>query len=137
MNPDEFLSLAKELDSGTLQSPATEPKIRTAISRAYYFIFLKIKLSLENFGAVFYSGRDTHIQVVNCLFQDRSMNAVAIQLNALRVKRNNADYDLSLAGYAYGSKKAETAIGEAENLSDTYDAIDKAAIIAKINNPSP
>lgn len=133
MDPIEFLTLAKELNAGTTQSPAVETKIRTAISRAYYFIFLKIKISLEALGAKFIRGKDSHQQIIDCLYRDQSTAGVAQKLGSLRSKRNEADYELHLAGFNYGSKKAELAIGEAESLNRDYDLIDKTIISKKIN----
>ena len=137
MTPDEFLILAKELNAGSVQSPAGESKIRTAINRAYFFILIKIQSSLQAFGAHFVEGRDTHDQVIQCLFRDRSTTEIAKRLASLRKKRNDADYKLRLVGYGFGSDKALLAISEAERLSTEYDSLDKGPIVQAIKKVSP
>lgn len=134
MDPIEFLNLAKELNSGTTQSPAVEPKLRTAVSRAYYYVFLKIQQTLTKLGQPFYKGRDTHKQVIDCLYMDISTSPIAIRLDSLRKKRNEADYDIDSSSYLYGTDKATVAISEAELLSNDFESIDKNNLIGKIRN---
>lgn len=126
--PDEFLCLAKRLNDGCKEIPATEASIRTSISRAYFFVLLKIRGVLESKGFSFSKSRDAHDEVVKALYQQSTTCSVAMRLSALRKKRNDADYELMLQGYGYGSSKAEAAIGESEQLSSIFDSIHKSQL---------
>lgn len=88
-DPLGFLALAETL----AQAVAEEAHHRSAISRAYYSVFLlaREKLMTSNVLAPFTTG-EVHREVVRAL---RSVNqANGDQLDKLRRQRNRADYDL-------------------------------------------
>ena len=133
MKPEDFLDLARDLNKGSSSLPVTESCIRTSISRAYYYIFLKIRDSLIAWGASF-NRRDTHREVIECLYKDKASSVIAQNLDSLRQKRNEADYDIKRLGFEYGSDKASLAIGEAERLKQDYDSIDKTVLARNIKS---
>ena len=90
-DPKGFLTLAETLASNPAGDPAT---YRSALSRAYYAVFLVARESLTTKGVISpsFSASD-HGLVIRTL---RSLNRqVGDQLDKLRRKRNRADYVLT------------------------------------------
>ena len=84
-DPLAFLDLARELGNGDRE----EAKLRTAVGRAYYALFLIAR------GKAGVTGRrDIHTRVINALKQRRKYRSTADQLDALRRLRAVADYQL-------------------------------------------
>lgn len=92
-----YLSLAQELAGRNLPlSPGQEAKDRAAISRAYYAAFCRSRNHLRDFdGAVFSKGAKVHAEVKREFANspDNMRRSIARNLDRLRKKRNEADYD--------------------------------------------
>ena len=96
MNPTDFFEVSKRIKRGIeLKRPSSftgrveEAWIRTGISRTYYsvFLFLRDKLSFQK-----YTRSNVHGKVINRL---RIISPeIAHKLQALRIKRDDADYNL-------------------------------------------
>jgi len=91
-DPEQFLALAHDL---ARTDGAGEAAFRSAISRAYYAVFLKARASLEHSGQLqpTYTGRD-HALIIAALRADGG--AQGDQLDKLRQDRARADYRLNL-----------------------------------------
>lgn len=105
----EYLNLAQEL-AGQATSPSSqEAKLRSAISRAYYAAFCKArnhlrdaeKHSIPRGGEAHPYVRDQFKKSAN-----RVRREVGENLNRLRIDRNKADYDDTMAGLPATSKRA-------------------------------
>ena len=109
-DPGDFLTLARSLAS---KPGATEAELRTAVSRAYYAVFLKARENLVRLGRMSptQSGGD-HGPVIATLRGHGGPHGD--QLDKLRRNRGQADYQLeppidapfaksvlSLAGYLF------------------------------------
>jgi uncharacterized protein (UPF0332 family) len=88
-DPRQFLDLAILLSQST-----NEGELRSAVSRAYYAVFLKAREALQSDGTLVLTrtGRD-HGLVVRAL-RSRARSE-GNQLDRLRVQRSLADYDLN------------------------------------------
>lgn len=82
-DPADFLRLAEEMSAGD------EARLRTAVSRAYYAVFL---LARQRFG-VGDPTPEAHREVFRVLYRRRGP-AVAARMRSLRRLRNASDYDL-------------------------------------------
>ncbi|MBF0478280.1 MAG: hypothetical protein HQL26_02245 [Candidatus Omnitrophica bacterium] len=131
MDEINFLNLAKELDE---RPPVTEEKIRTAVSRAYYYLFLKIRASLESVGLKFKRAAEDHDEVKNMLLKTdiTEARAVGLSLEELRRKRNDADYEMEIGGFGFGSNSATLAIAQAENAAEQFNRINRNCLKEKI-----
>ena len=95
MDPRHFVTLA-----GFLAARAGAENCRTSISRSYYSLYLVVNLfMIENGIPIPKKKSECHEKVYNvlnnCGVDD--LKNVAVILNELRVKRNEADYDMSLS----------------------------------------
>ena len=90
-DPVEFLELADRLSQGI-----TEGDFRSAVSRAYYAIFLRARenLTAANLITPTATGGD-HRLVVRTLKSQRRVEGN--QLDRLRRRRNLADYNISIS----------------------------------------
>lgn len=109
---DGYLQLAKQL---ALEKD--EASLRSAVSRAYYASFHKIKLFAENNGIKFPGSKTfkIHGEVVQFLIDqsDASMHRLGAELDRMRKDRNNCDYDDSVGNI---TKKTENALISAEEI---------------------
>ncbi len=90
-DPEDFLSLAKNLTSA---SSASEADLRTAISRAYYAVYLRARETLIAAGEMqsTKSGADHGIVISKLRSRGGSLGD---QVDWLRVRRTRADYRLA------------------------------------------
>ena len=108
-NAQDFLALADQLAN----DPAgDEAKYRSALSRAYYALFLYARESLIARGVMVssFSGTD-HGLVIQTL--RASSQGDADQLGKLRNKRNRADYNLQIH---VGASEAKQTVASARAL---------------------
>lgn len=84
-NPLAFLNLARELAN----RDDDEARLRTAVGRAYYALFL---VGREKTGIR--GRRDVHNKVIKAVKQRPGYRSTADELGALRRLRTVADYDL-------------------------------------------
>lgn len=82
-DPADFLRLAEEMSAGD------EARLRTAVSRAYYAVFL---LARQRFGVGDLTP-EAHREVYRTLYRRRGPTAAA-SMRSLRRLRNASDYNL-------------------------------------------
>lgn len=92
MDPREFQRLARTLVHGR-----DAAELRTAISRAYYAVFLVAVELLDGMGFSIPRNHQGHTEVQNYLNHSgqADIRAIGSQLGDLRAKRNRADYQLN------------------------------------------
>ena len=109
---DGYLQLAKEL-----ASKKDDASLRSAVSRAYYASFHRIKLFAENNGAQFPGSKTfkIHGEVVQFLtgHSDLNMHHFGAELDRMRKDRNSCDYD---DGVKNIRKTTENALISAEEI---------------------
>lgn len=105
----EYLNLAQEL-AGQATSPSSqEAKLRSAISRAYYAAFCEARNHLRDREKhSIPRGGQAHPYVRNQFKKspDKVRREVGENLNRLRIDRNKADYDDTIAGLSAVTRKA-------------------------------
>src|SRR3990172_7650835 len=91
MEGKDFLELAKKF-----QNSGIEAERRTSVSRAYYAIFNHVKSSLNNLRIKLPEAAHAHEKMYQYLFNSGLEEAedLAEELNNLRKRRNDADYEL-------------------------------------------
>ncbi len=95
MDANDFIEVAEQL-----LKDGNEPRLRTAVSRAYYGAFHAARRFLQDCG-VEVPKSDVHEKLRWCLQESSSpdLASASRQLDALRAARNKADYDLSDATF--------------------------------------
>jgi uncharacterized protein (UPF0332 family) len=119
---DEYFRLAEELydnDSSTLHD--NEAENRSSISRAYYAAYNR---ALEK-APYPPKGRSKHRKLIDIFkqSQDRSENQIGRNLERLRDKRTDADYDTDLGGPEQCALKAETSLELCRRILDALSKI--------------
>jgi hypothetical protein len=107
-------------------------KVRTAISRAYFYVLLEIRTDLEKFGVKFMKGIESHKEVENILSkagEEKEVEIVISKLRDFKKKRNDADYELDMDCFEYPTDEAKLAIMEAERVIENYSSINKSILI--------
>ncbi len=92
MDPRDFCKLASKL--ATYQEKAA---LRSAVSRAYYSLFLSIHGRVESLHVPMPKKRaECHEKLYHILFncKDDGLRKIATVLNDLRARRNDADYSM-------------------------------------------
>jgi len=105
----EYLNLAQELAGQATGPSSQEAKWRSAISRAYYAAFCEARNHLRDKERhSIPRGVEIHRYVRNQFKKspDRVRKEVGENLNRLRIDRNKADYDDTVAGLSADTKKA-------------------------------
>jgi len=87
-----YLDLADDLATN-----GTESSCRSAVSRAYYGVFGKIRDTLEKDGKLFSPG-NIHMEIISWLnnHDDAKIRIIGREMNRLRRERNNADYEAGI-----------------------------------------
>ncbi|OCR02050.1 hypothetical protein BCD67_07700 [Oscillatoriales cyanobacterium USR001] len=91
----EYLNVAKELAGIATTTPEQEAKLRAAISRAYYAVFILARNHLrDREGHSIPTTGDAHQYVASQFKQSQDSNRrfVGDKLKRLRMYRNQADY---------------------------------------------
>ena len=86
----QYINLAEELVSS---DPSTEAKLRSATSRAYYGAFIRCRSKSPHSSI---KAGEVHFKVINHFKRDgasRNELSISSSLDALRIRRNDADYD--------------------------------------------
>ena len=105
----EYLNLAQELAGQATGTSSQEAKWRSAISRAYYAAFCEARNHLRDKERhSIPRGVEVHGYVRNQFKKspDKVRKGVGENLNRLRIDRNKADYDDTVAGLSADTKKA-------------------------------
>lgn len=134
-----FLDVARELVGGQ-----TEAHWRSALSRAYYALFLECRDALEGWGIKVPPHQPVH-SAVRMRFTvplNADLKAVGYTLDRLGQRRNEADYQTDVPGSFATPAKAQDAITQAETALNLLDALDGdparvAAAVAAIIKPFP
>ena len=118
ITPRDFLHVARELVQRT-----SEAHWRSAVSRAYYAAFHAGRLLLADLGFRVPQADRAHssgwLRLANC--GDPATQSFARDLNALRGRRNQADYDLRL------SVVQSTVFGQVQLAARVIQAFEAAA----------
>ncbi len=104
-----YLNLAQELAGQATSRSNQEAKLRSAISRAYYSAFCKARNHLrDKEGHSIPSRMNPHEYVRDQFVKsaDKARKGVGVNLNRLRIDRNKADYDDTVAGLSATTKKS-------------------------------
>jgi hypothetical protein len=98
MNPFLFYLLAERLANDAAGGPA---EFRSAISRAYYAVFHRTREFLTELGIRSPAGPASHGKIPMALqaLTDRDVKQAGKDLDALKGKRNRADYALTDAAF--------------------------------------
>ena len=86
---NDYISLAKDL----IKSKPTQAQLRSATSRAYYAAFIKCRNN-SPYNTV--KGGDVHFRVISYYKREgasREELSVGHNLDSLRIKRNESDFD--------------------------------------------
>ena len=97
----DFLTLARQLESSALADPVCEAKLRSAISRAYYAAFSIARTHLEDrLGFDVADKAHIHQRVWDEFKEsgDRSRKKIGYNGDRLKDKRESADYDYVFEG---------------------------------------
>jgi uncharacterized protein (UPF0332 family) len=100
-----YLDLAQDLFAQAASSPHQDANFRCAISRAYYAAYHKARLRLYNkWGIRVASNANAHGEVRN-EFKKKGERQIAAALDRMRIDRNKADYNDSVAGLTITTKE--------------------------------
>jgi hypothetical protein len=120
MDGKDFLEVSKRL-----YKSKHEADRRTSVSRAYYGVFNHIKPIIESFGVLLPPDASAHEKIYRYLLNSGLDEGedLAQDLSNLRTIRNDADYEMKVAGFDSNNcllwyKKAELCI-------HTFDGVDK------------
>lgn len=94
-NWSEYLQLARQLAGKATISANREARLRSAISRAYYAVFIQARNHLRDREGLIIPAKNTHRYVINVFKSHSSIERQEIgkNLERLRVRRNQADYN--------------------------------------------
>lgn len=117
-SPPDFLELAKELVEG--DADPEQAAFRSAISRGYYSVLLTIKHRVQKLGFEF-PRYESHKEVSDKLEGiGGHANRIRNDLDTLRYRRNEADYNLP--GEIYSQERAEELVAKCEKLKRSCDS---------------
>jgi uncharacterized protein (UPF0332 family) len=129
-----FLNIAQEVVKGK-----TEAHWRTAVSRAYYALFLEFRDALLRWGFSIppRANVHTHVRLRLTYSTDASLSTIGQGLDHLCQLRNRADYDLSRLPSFVSAYKAQLAIDDVNDFLAELDQIEsdpsrRAAAISSI-----
>lgn len=110
--PVDFLELAKDLADN--DSDQRQAAFRSAVSRGYYSVLLTIKQRVLDEGFDF-PEFETHGKISKSLAGiNRHANRIKNRLDTLRLRRNEADYNLS--GRDYSAERINELVDKCEKL---------------------
>jgi uncharacterized protein (UPF0332 family) len=108
-DPKDFLGFSDTI----LASHSTEATYRSAISRSYYAVFLKLREKLRaKFPSLIVGLGKDHSTVLNALKEAHYFN-IACKYNELREERGKADYDLNVI---FLERQANEVLKDAKDL---------------------
>lgn len=113
----DYISFAETLTAGH----PTQAQLRSATSRAYYGAFIKCR-NKSPYANV--KGGDVHFKVMNHYKREGATRlefTISNNLDALRIKRNEADYD---SHYTANVQTTENHIKLAKTITDNLSKID-------------
>ncbi|MBI2304603.1 MAG: hypothetical protein HYU86_07655 [Chloroflexi bacterium] len=108
-DPEAFLDTAEELLQGlsgapTVKSNRDQAKVRSSISRSYYAAYLAAREAFHSLGRITPTGGpEDHQKIINALGGMSTERGG--KLHRLRMKRNQADYNLNPEGFTLVSGK--------------------------------
>jgi len=112
MHPDLFLDVAKDWADN---HPTCEGHFRSSISRAYYAAFHFSRGTVEALELEQPADTGSHKRIILALKRsgDKELSALGRKLEALKVIRESADYDIH---YPLPVQNLELSIRKAENI---------------------
>lgn len=129
MEAKDFLEVAKRL-----QDSDREAERRTAISRAYYAVFNLVKGFLANAQITLPKDAAGHEKAHQYLLNSGLPEArkLADDLSTLRVRRNDADYELLSPKYPHDKNNSALLCIKAEQFFERLKAVDSTSLIKGI-----
>lgn len=129
MEARDFLEVAKKL-----QDSENEAERRTAVSRAYYAAFNFVKGFLANAQITLPTAATGHERAHQYLLNSGLSEArkLADDLSALRLRRNDADYELLSPKYSHDKKNSGLLCFKAEQFFEKFNSVDSASLIKGI-----
>lgn len=114
MSPFNWLLYLDVADD--LMSFGSEAQFRSAVSRAYYGVFGKIRSKLETQGIQF-EWKNIHHQVIKWLRSQPQVSVIhiGVELDRLRRDRNRADYD---GIHTFSRSRAEKSLLQARSIEN-------------------
>jgi uncharacterized protein (UPF0332 family) len=122
----DYWKLAEKLKDGLPAqfSQYTDSDIaamRCAISRAYYAAYWHSRTYLENKFPSFQAKSESHLSIVRKMKESHGeLSSIGRQLDTLRVRRTQADYDLNAR---YNKRDVELGLSVAKQIIDRIDAL--------------
>lgn len=129
MKAKDFLEVAKKL-----YSSESEAERRTAVSRAYYAVFNFVKSFLANAQITLPKDAAGHEKAHQYLLNSGVLEArkLADDLSNLRVRRNDADYELLLPKYPHDKNNSALLCIKAEQFFERFNRVDSTSLIKGI-----
>lgn len=129
MEAKDFLELAKKL-----QGSESEAERRTAVSRAYYAVFNFVKSFLSDAQITLPKDAAGHEKAHRYLLNSGLPEArkLADDLSNLRVRRNDADYELHSPKYSHDKKNSGLLCFKAEQFFERFNKVDSTSLIKGI-----
>jgi uncharacterized protein (UPF0332 family) len=129
MEGKDFLELAKKL-----QSFADEASLRTSVSRSYYAIFNHVKDFLNTNGISMPKAAQAHEKAHQYLSNSGIDEALdlADDLDNMRNRRNDADYEMRSPKYAYDKKNCGLISAKAMQFLDNFDKLNRGRLVKGI-----
>ncbi len=129
MEGKDFLELAKKLQNSEMEADR-----RTSVSRAYYAIFNHIKSFFHNAHIKLPEAAQAHEKIYQYLFNSGSEEAedLAADLKNLRVKRNDADYELISPKYNFDKHNCGLTCLQAIKFFEQFDGLNRGTLVKGI-----
>ncbi len=118
----QYVGLAKQLASCSAHDPMAEAKQRSAISRAYYGVFIPARNHLYMEHQPVQGDKKTHKAVISEFKNsvDEIRQQIGKTLNRLRQWRNKADYDDEVARLGW---RADSAVNLADETAKLINSL--------------
>ncbi|MGK7926998.1 MAG: HEPN domain-containing protein [Spirulina sp.] len=91
----EYLQLAQQLSGNAKISASRESRLRSAISRAYYSVFIQARNYLRDREGLAIPLKNSHRYIIQTFKTHANIDyrEIGNNLERLRIRRNQADYD--------------------------------------------
>jgi uncharacterized protein (UPF0332 family) len=100
-----YLDLAQDLFTQAVSSLYEDANLRSAISRAYYAAYHKARLRLLNKWGISVPADASAHTAVRREFRQKNQRQIAVTLDRMRIDRNKADYNDSIADLAITARE--------------------------------
>lgn len=127
MDPLDFLTIADEMASSNREAAR-----RTAISRAYFALFNRIKEVVRSSGIPLHNDASDHERIARYLrnIEIDDAEEVGDGIKDLRRDRNRADYNMQVSGF--DKANSSQLVYQTRQYLDLFEKIDRDALVGKI-----